>query len=74
MYYYQQHEGKRFLCLPMNVIHSNNKAMICLNEIVSIEPYDEDSSTITLSTGKEIVVFEKVSKIFDFLLNLKERS
>ena len=56
----------------MSVIHSNNKAMICLNEIVSIEPYDEDSSMITLSTGKEIVVFEKVSKIFDFLL--KERS
>lgn len=68
MYYYQK--GKDFICLPKtkNTKDTNNKIMISLNEIVSIEPYGEEYSKITLSNGKEIEVFEKVGKIFDYLM------
>ena len=51
MFYYQNRE-KQFICLPKNTKDSNDQIMISLDEIISIEPYDEDISIVTLSTGK----------------------
>ena len=67
MWNYQKQE-RRFIRLPKKTNGSNDKIMISLNEIISIEPISEDCSKITLFNGKEIKVFEKVEKIFDYLM------
>lgn len=69
MYFYEKQE-RQFICLPADTDDTNDtndSVIIRLNEIISIEPYDNDTSIITLSTGKEIYVSEKVEKFCEIL-------